>query len=233
MARAPVAGVEVEYSEDRWRILREKREKARRLLEALQGLGSPRVHGSIARGDVTPESDIDVIIPQPVPPGLVELALERAGYRPVRRLIVQATPSYVPKVYFVLDYREEMVVSVPLAPLRPREREFYKWGGELGLEGIAGGKRVPGVNKELLLIIPTPTGHIEAEIEGIEGLVARILGISIETVLERTRILTRRKEHGRTGVYIEQEIPPGEPVEEAIRRLAEKNKFFRRAVLRP
>ena len=231
MARPPVGGVEVEYTEERWRILGEKRAKAIHLMRALRGLGRPIIHGSIARGDVDKNSDIDVVIPSPVPPGLVELALERAGYRPVRRLIVQATPSYVPKVYFILDHREEMVVSVPLAPLRPREREFYKWGGELGLEGVERGARVPGVNKELLLIIPTERGHIEAEIEGIEGLVARILGISVETVMERVRVLTRRREHGRTGVYIEEEVPPGEPVEEAVRRLAERNKFFRRAVL--
>jgi len=54
------------------------------------------VFGSVARGDVRPESDVDVVILDPAPPYLVELAIERAGLRAYSKEIVQATPSYVP-----------------------------------------------------------------------------------------------------------------------------------------
>ena len=232
MKRWGIEGVEVEYPPWRWRLLREKRRRALELVRALRGLGSVIVHGSISRGDVRETSDIDVVVLEPVPPSLVELALERAGLRPYTRLIVQATPSYVPKVYFIRDPEEERVVSVPLARLRPREREFYRWGGELGPEGLERGERVPGVSKELVLILPTERGHIEAEVIGMEHVAARILGVSIETVEERVRVLTRRRAHGRTGVLLKREVPPGHPVEEEVRRLLEENKFFRRAIER-
>ncbi|MCE4625376.1 MAG: nucleotidyltransferase domain-containing protein [Desulfurococcales archaeon] len=222
-------GVEVEYSEEHWRLLREKRRKAAMVMRALQPLQAEIiVHGSVARGDVREDSDIDVVVVNPVQPSLIELALEKRGLRPFKRVIVQATPLYVPKVYFILDPEEEMVVSTPLAPLRPREREFYKWGGELDLKGVLSGKRVPGVNKELVLIIPTERGHMEVEIQGIEGLVARILGVSIETVMERVKVLTRRREKGHTGLYLEVEVPPGVPVEEVLRELRWRDKLFRR-----
>jgi len=188
------------------------------------------VHGSIARGDVREDSDIDTIILEPPQPSLVELALERAGYRIVGKYIVMATPHYVPKVYLVLDYNEEQVVSYPLARLRPREREFYRWGGELGLEGVRAGRRVPGVNKNLSLIIPTSTGHVEIPVPGNEEYTARILGVSIDTVRERVEVLSRRRRIGRTGVFIEEEVHPDMPVEAAIRDLARRNPYFRRAL---
>jgi len=223
----------VEYGPERWRLLEEKRRKALRLLEALAPLHAETVvHGSIARGDVDRDSDIDVVITVPVPPDMVEDALHRAGYRPVHRVIVQATPSYTPKVYFHLDHEDEQVVSVPLAPLRPREREFYAFGGELGLEGVRRGLRVPGVNKALILIYPLPQGHAEISIEGIEAVAARIVGVSIETVRERIRVLTQRAETGRTGVYIKEPVPPGVAVSEVVVRLARENPHFRRAVSR-
>ncbi len=224
-------GVEVVYTRERWRILREKRARALRVLEALQPLGAPViVHGSLARGDVREDSDIDVVILEPVPPSLVELALDRAGYTIVYREVIQATPSYTPKAYYYLDHSGEKVVSHPLAPLRPREREFYRWGGELGLQGLREGRRVPGVSKDLVLIIPTERGHVEVEVEGNEALVARTVGVSVETVLERLRVLSRRRIHGRTGVYVKEPVPPGRTVEEVVEKLARRNPAFRRAL---
>lgn len=224
---------EVVYSEDRWMLLREKRRKALEVMEALSLRIPPGllvVHGSVARGDVDEDSDVDVAILEPVPPGIVEYALTSAGMKPVAKLIVQATPSNTPKAYFILDYREERVVSVPLAPLGPREREFYRWGGELGIRGLREGARVPGVDKRLMLIKPTERGHVEMSVKGNEGYVARLLGISVDTVLERVRVLTRRREHGRTGVFVKEEVDPETPVEEAVRDLAKRNPIFRRAL---
>lgn len=211
--------------------MKEKRAKAIRVMEALGPLArNAVVHGSIARGDVKKTSDVDVAILEPVIPGIVELRLEASGFKPVKKLIVQATPSNTPKVYLFIDYKEEVVVSFPLAPLKPREREFYQWGGELGLDGLREGRRVPGVDKRLVLIVPAESGHVEVPVVGREGYVASILGISQDTVAERVRVLSRRREHGRTGVFLKVELAPEEPVEEAIARLREVNPIFRRAL---
>jgi predicted nucleotidyltransferase len=58
--------------------------------------------------------------------------------------------------------------------------------------------------------------------------VARLLGISVETVIERVRVLTRRREHGRTGVFLKVELNPEDSVEEAVARVARENPMFRR-----
>lgn len=222
---------EVHYSERHWSILRSKRAKALRVMGALQpAVRLPIiVHGSVARGDVRKDSDVDIVVLEtPRPLGIVDIALEAAGFEVAKRIIVQATPGYTPKVYYYLDWNDEVVVSYPLGRLKPREREFYKWGGELDLEGLRAGRRVPGVSKDLKLIEPRPWGHVEYSVVGREGMVARLLGISIETVEERIRVLTRRREIGRTGVFIEYEVPAGVSIEEAIRELALENKQFRK-----
>ncbi len=217
------------YDEVRWRILRDKREKALRILEALrQGGVRAIVHGSIARGDATETSDIDVFIPYTVSSMMIELLLERHGLKPVYKVIVQATPQSTPKAYIVLDIDEERVVSFPLAKLSKTEYEFYYFGGALDYEGLVSGKRVPGVDKRLMLIEPTPEGHIESAIIGREAEVARIVGVSLDTVLERVRVLTRRDELGRTGVFVKVELEPWENIEEAARRIARENPLFRK-----
>ncbi len=220
---------EVIYTDSHWRLLKSKRMEAKRLVDALTHAGLPSiVHGSIARGDVHAGSDIDVFIPMPVPSYRVELALENAGYRIYLKKIVQATPSHHPKVYYVLDPSEKMVVSHPLGKMGRRELEFYYFGGALEGGDLAQGKRVPGVNKRLLLIIPTERGHRAENIVGREAQVAKILGISVDTVLERVRVLSRRDQVGRTGVFLEIELQPNESVEEAVSREAANNPMFRR-----
>ncbi len=221
----------VVYDESRWRLLRELRGEAERIMEALASMGlRPIVHGSVARGDVKPTSDVDVFIPYPVPSYRVELALERGGFRVYRRLVVQATPTSTPKVYYILDEEERRTVSYPLGQLRKTEYEFYYFGGALDIEGVKSGRRVPGVDKRLVLIEPLPEGHRESPVIGREAEVARIVGVSVETVLERVRVLTRRDEHGRTGVFVKLEVPPGEEVEDYVRRYAQRNPLLRRVL---
>ncbi len=222
----------VVYDESRWRLLRELRREAIRIMEALKLFHlNPIVHGSIARGDVKPTSDVDVFIPHPVPSYIVELALERAGLQVYSKLIVQATPSSTPKAYLVLDEEERRVVSFPLAKLSKTEYEFYYFGGALDLEGLRLGRRVPGVDKRLVLIEPIGVGHRESPVIGREAEVARIVGVSIDTVRERVRVLSRRDEVGRTGVFVKLEVDVGESIEEAARRLAARNPHFRRVLM--
>ncbi|MEB3859720.1 MAG: nucleotidyltransferase domain-containing protein [Desulfurococcales archaeon] len=221
----------VYYTRERWALLERKRGEALRIMEALRALHATVItHGSIARGDVDEDSDVDIVVLEPLPPSMLEIHLERSGFKVASKELVQATPSYTPKVYFYLDYREERVVSLPLARLKPREREFYKWGGEIDYSGLKGKARVPGVNKNLRMVLPTSFGHIEYPIEGREHEAARVLGISIETVMERVRVLTRRRELGRTGVFVKIEIDPETPVEEVVKRLKRENPAFRRQV---
>ena len=220
--------VEVVYGEERWRLLHELRVKALGIMEALRGvgIGQTLVHGSLARGDVTRRSDVDVVIPYPVASFQVELALEKAGYHVMDRLMVQATPAHTVKAHLYLD--ELTTVTFPLLEFTRLEREFYRFGGELELEALKAEKRTPGVDKRLMLIIPTDKGHLEASILGREAEAARIVGVSPEIVAQRVRVLLRRDEVGRTGVYLKYRLGEGETFEEAFRRLASQDPAIKR-----
>jgi len=215
------------YGEKRWRLLNQLRAEAIELMDALNSMHIFSIaHGSIARGDVSEKSDIDIFIPDVIPSFLVETALERAGISISERILVQATPTYSIKAYIGIDERKS--VSFPLSKLRKTEREFYKFGGEATLEMLRRGVRVPGVDKRLMLIEPTDDGHIESSILGREGEVAKLLGISIETVLDRVRTLTRRDRIGRTGLFIERRLASNETFESVLKELAERNPAVRR-----
>lgn len=208
---------EVIYDEDHWKMLSEKRELAKKIMKCLTKRGLDIiVHGSVARGDVNPKSDIDIVMTHQVPSYSVELSLEGCGFRIFNRKIVMATPNHIPKAYLILDPEELVMVSFPLARLREREVEFYCFGGCLSLPGVEAGKRVPGVNKKLELIFPTDRGHVAKSILGLEEWAAKVLNISVDTVYERVRVLTRRNDIGRTGVYLELNVPQDSSVEEAL-----------------
>jgi len=232
LAKKPVRRAErihVIYDERRWELLREFRMKAERIMEALESFNLPCiVHGSIARGDVSEKSDIDIFIPSPPSSFMVETALERAGIPINRRIIVQATPSYAIKAY--IEIEENVSVSFPLVKLRPLEREFYRFGGEISLKELKKNVRVPGVDKRLMLIEPTADGHIESSILGREEEVAKLLGVSIDIVWDRVNALTRRDEVGRTGVFLERELSPEESFELVLKRIADKNPAVRRRI---
>jgi len=219
--------LEVKYDAEHWRLLRKLRREAIKIMDVLNNSHIfSIVHGSIARGDVSEKSDIDIFIPEVISSFIVETSLERAGIPISRRILIQATPIYSIKAYIEID--EGRSVSFPLSNLRKTEREFYKFGGEATLEMLKQEIRTPGVDKRLMLIEPTDEGHIESSIIGRENEVAKLLGVSVETVLERVHILSRRDKIGRTGVFIERELSPDETFESALKELAEKNPAVRR-----
>jgi len=186
------------------------------------------VHGSIARGDVSAKSDIDVFIPTSTSSFLIETALEKSKFPISRRSLVQATPSYSVKGHIEID--EHRTVSFSLTKLRDVERGFYKFGGELALPMLELNQRVPGVDKRLMLIEPTEHGHIESTITGLEEEVAKLLGISIDTVMDRVRTLSRRDKIGRTGVFINRELTPDESFEAVLKELVDQIPAVRRRI---
>ncbi|MGB9727232.1 MAG: nucleotidyltransferase domain-containing protein [Nitrososphaeria archaeon] len=225
-------GVEriVYYDDRRWTLLKEKRNVAKKIIFLLEKNGiNARTYGSIARGDVTQESDVDVFFTEYVPSYKVELTLEKE-YTIYKREVVQATPRSTPKAYFYIDPSEKVCVSFPLARLLKNEIEFYEFGGTICLKEIEEGVRKKGVNKRLMLIIPKEFGHIERSIVGKEIEVARELGISLETVMERVRVLSRRDEVGRTGTFLKLNVPVEGSVEKFVKEKASANWMLRKII---
>ena len=230
MAKKPARRPElrmVVYTRDRWLLLEQLRKKTLRIMESIEKTHvETLVHGSIARGDVSQKSDIDIFIPTQVSSFTVETTLEKAGIPVNRRLVIQATPTYAMKATIEVD--ESASVTYPLMRLRKVEREFYTFGGEANSDTVRKDLRTTGVDKRLMLIEPTEKGHIESTVVGREEHVAKTLGIAVETVLDRVHALLRRDEVGRTGVFIKQELAPSETFEMVLRRFAKENPAVRR-----
>ncbi|HML02228.1 MAG TPA: nucleotidyltransferase domain-containing protein [Candidatus Bathyarchaeia archaeon] len=230
MAKKPLGRadlIEVIYDDKHWCLLTLLRSQALELMEALAQANLPSiVHGSIARGDVSKKSDVDVFLPEQHSSFSIENALEAAGFPSNKRILIQATPAYAFKGY--LEIGENRRISFPLLKMRRTEKEFYTYGGELGLQMLRNSARVAGADKRLMLIEPTTTGHVKSEIVGREEDVARFLGISADTVYDRVRALLRRDKIGRTGVFIERVLSKGETFEMVLQSLARENPAVRR-----
>ena len=215
------------YEPDHWNCLRILRETALTIVHRLESVGlTPYVYGSVARGDTSKSSDIDIVVLHPVSSYRIELALGPSQ----KRELVQATPSMVLKGHIHLP--ENTVVTFPLFKLRPREEDFYRWGGLIDSKGLKINKRVPGVDKRLILIEPTNNGHIEQTVIGHEQEVAKKLNVSIGIARERVRVLTRRDNIGRTGVYLTRVLNEDESFEEVAKALQDSDPALRRTIQR-
>jgi predicted nucleotidyltransferase len=216
----------VTYEQKQWDLLGRLRSNAIKILHKIESSVAvqPLVHGSLARGDVSESSDIDIIIRHPVSSYRLELALGRS----LERELVQATPSMILKGHLYLE--GSIVVSFPMFRLRPREEEFYHWGGALDSKGLEEGKRVPGVDKRLVLIEPSHTGHTEYGVIGHEHEVAKKLNVSVDIAKERVRVLTRRDSVGRTGVYLSRTLAESESFEEVAKHLQDSDPALRRTI---
>ena len=218
---------EIIYTSARWALLKELRNKAIEIMASLEAFNLQSiVHGSIARGDVRSDSDVDIFIPEVQNSFVVETALEKSGIPVNARFVVQATPTYAMKAH--IEISEFVTVSFPLMQMRRVEREFYQFGGEANLDKLKANVRVPGVDKRLMLIEPTTKGHSESSIIGKEQFAAKIIGISAETVSDRVRTLLKRDTVGRTGVFIKRQLADDETFELALKKLSELNPAIRR-----
>jgi predicted nucleotidyltransferase len=210
--------VEIIYTEDHWMLLRQFWQKAKDLMRALAAMRVESVvHGSVARGDVDIGSDVDVVVTRRLASYEMEIALSKAGFEPMRREIVMATPWHLPKAHIYLD--EDYSATFPLVEPKRLEVEFYYFGGAVSLEQLEREVRVPGANKRLMLIEPTPQGHVESPIKGREAEVAKRIGVSIDIVRERVQVLTRRANIGRTGIFLQRELAPDESFEAVFEKL--------------
>ena len=218
---------EVTYTHDHWKLLRELRAISEEMIAPLhESHINSFVYGSIARGDVNENSDVDIFIPNPPSPTMLEATLELAGKRFISREIIQATPSYAPKAYLYTDERRGY--SFPLVKLWQNEAEFYDFAGHINYKELQNFVRKPGVDKRLVLIMPTPEGHFESSVPGREGEVASILGVSVRIVRERVRTLKRRERVGRTGVYLKRELSRDEDISNVYNELVKGHAPMRR-----
>ena len=209
-----VDGREVVYAPNRWELLGALRARASAVQRALGARSM--VYGSVARGDVRATSDVDVVMVEPAPSFAVELGLA-SRFHVLERRVTLASPSSVPKAH--VELAEGATVSWPLLAPTPREEGFYAFGGWMDATAAAPRERVPGVSKRLLLVEPTAAGHVESSVVGAEVEVARRLGVPLDVVEERVRVLGRRDRVGRTGVFRSVPVREGESFEQALEEL--------------
>ncbi len=220
----------VTYTENHLKLLQQKRERSKTLLEMFvkEGL-NPFIYGSIARGDIHNDSDIDMVLIQSIAPYQIEIILEKNGFKNYFREIIMATPADTLKLYIYLNELES--ITIPLSKFNKKSSEFYDFGGKINLNQILNSIRVPGINKRLVFIQPTSDGHEEYSIIGNENLAAKQLSVGINLINERKRVLLRREKFGKTGVFLKRSIGVGETTELVLKKLSNKNTIVRKKLL--
>jgi predicted nucleotidyltransferase len=222
--------IDVIYSEIHLKLLQEKRARAKYLLEifAKEGLNA-FIYGSIARGDVHNDSDIDIVLVQSIAPYQIEIMLEKNRFHNYFREIIMATPSDAIKLYIYLNELES--ITIPLSRFEKRSIEFYDFGGKVNLEQLVKNIRVPGIDKRLVLIQPTSIGHKEYSIIGNEHVAAKQLNVSIDLINEREKVLLKREKFGKTGVFLKKPIEMNESTEDVLKKLANKKSIVRKKLM--
>jgi len=213
------------YTKSDWTLLELKRVRAANLLKMFEGL-TPHIYGSVARGNVHKNSDIDIIFTEPIQSFRIELILNKNGFKHYFREIIMATPKDSIKLYIYLSELES--ITVPLTKFDKKTLEFYDFGGKINLNELNLGMRRPGIDKRLVLIKPNQQGHEDFSIIDNEAMAAKELGISIDTILERKKVLLKREKHGRTGVFLKRELDINESTEEVLKKLSDKKAIIRK-----
>ena len=216
---------EIIYDENHWKLLSEMRGKAKPILSMLAEHNIEAfLHGSLARGDVKPKSDIDIVILRREPSFRIEFIIQEK-YSIYSKQIIQATPNHSIKGHIHIE--ESTTITFPLARYSNREYEFYKFGGLITLQDLEANKRVTGVNKKLVLIQPTERGHIEFPIINQEERARKILNVEPSIIRERITVLLKRDRYGRTGIFLNRMLAPDEMFEEVLKKLADENPAIR------
>lgn len=184
------------------------------------------IYGSPVRGDVHEKSDIDIFIPMNIASYKLEVILDSFGLN--SREITQATPNHTPKILY--NFMDNITISVPLIPILERDINFYSFSGKCNYNDLMKDKFFPGVNKKLQLIIPNKArkGYEINQVVGEEKIVADILKTDINIIYERVRVLTKRDETGRKGIFIKRELSPNDHVEKVFKELVESNPYVKK-----
>ncbi|MHA2183716.1 MAG: nucleotidyltransferase domain-containing protein [Promethearchaeota archaeon] len=221
----------ITYSDKNWSLLKQKRIIAKDLLEIFNKEGlDPYVHGSVARGDVHEDSDVDIVFIQQIPSFQIEYILNKNGLTNFFREIIMATPLDTIKLYIHLSELES--ITIPLSKFGTKYIEFYNFGGKINLLELLSEVRVSGIDKRLVLIKPNSQGHEEISIIGNEVYSAKEVGVSVETINGRKKILLRREQHGRTGVFLKKELQLHESTEEVLKNLAKTKSIVRKKLIK-
>jgi len=220
----------ITYSDKNWSLLKQKRNIAKNLLEIFNKEGlDPYVHGSVARGDVHEDSDVDIVFIQQIPSFQIEYILNKNGLTNFFREIIMATPLDTIKLYIHLSELES--ITIPLSKFNTKYIEFYNFGGKINLLELLSEVRVSGIDKRLVLIKPNSQGHEEISIIGNEVYTAKEVGVSLDTINGRKKILLRREQHGRTGVFLKRELQLHESTEEVLKNLAKTKSIVRKKLI--
>ncbi|MHA1292171.1 MAG: nucleotidyltransferase domain-containing protein [Promethearchaeota archaeon] len=217
----------IRYSDKDWNLLKEKRELAIKLLEIFVKEGfNPYIFGSVARGNVHQNSDIDIIFTHQIPTFQIEYILNKCGYYNYFREIIMATPKDSLKLYIYLSELES--ITIPLSKFDKKHEDFYNFGGKIDINQLKSGIRVPGIDKRLVLIKPNPQGHEEISIINNESIVAKVVGVSLNIINERKKVLLRRNKYGKTGVFLKRKLDINESTEEVLKKLANQKTIIRK-----
>ncbi len=216
------------YNEEEHTLLHRLRDKAKFYLVKLEERDIKAfIHGSVARGDVTSTSDIDIFIPYNISSFRLDII---DIFKNADRRIIMGTPNS--NIKGLLTLSENISISFPLTPPTEREVEFYKFSGSVFLDDILTNRYFPGVTKQLLLIEPANDGYWYSSILNDKNRAIDLLKISQQMVDERIRVLLRRDKIGRTGKFLDHHLSPDDNFEQTLTQLSSRNIIIRRKLQR-
>ncbi len=217
----------IQYTKEQWDLFHSKRNLAKDIAKPLHTAGFKfLIYGSIARGDVKPTSDLDIILIDRVSSFQIEIALEQATIQVLGKEIVQATPGDAIKGHIYLS--NDTTLTFFLSEANQVSHEFYQFGGALDYTMLENDTRTPGVTKRLTLIIPNEEGHREINLIGNEKLAQHTLRVHPKIIEVRKRVLTKRDKTGRTGVFLKKNMEIDQNFEEELKKIADMNPIVRR-----
>ncbi len=211
------------YSSEEIQIFQRLRQKAETVLDKIgQSNIHGIVHGSVARGDISKTSDVDIHVPYLLPSFRLDIIED---YNKRTRHIIMGTPNSTIKG--LIDVEPQISITFPLTQPKEREEEFYRFSGKVDLNELRINKRVPGVTKQLILVEPIKKGYWVSSVMANRERSLRVLKVSQRILDERIRVLNRRNNIGRTGLYLDYILSPEENFEQGLSRLESQNPVVR------
>ncbi|MBN2155087.1 MAG: nucleotidyltransferase domain-containing protein [Candidatus Lokiarchaeota archaeon] len=221
----------IEYNAEQWGLFKNIRNFAKNIASPLQKADFQYlIYGSVARGDINPLSDLDIVILNKLSSFKIEFALEKADLQIIGKQIVQATPGDAIKGHLFLP--NSVTISFFMTNMNDIALDFYRFGGAIDKIGLQNDARVPGITKSLTLIIPNQSGHREMSLIGNEALARKLMVVQPKIITIRKRVLLRRDKTGRTGVFLKKDLSLNQNFEEELKKIADTNVIVRRRLMK-